>query len=70
MSDLLRVLEGEANVGLQWLGENEMIANPEKFQSILIKKDRSDTNRSNATRKRGHVYNHEFSLGRRGQKLA
>ena len=34
MSDLLRVLEGEANVVLKWLGENEMIANPEKYQSI------------------------------------
>ena len=43
MSDLLKVLEGEANVALKWLGVNEMIANTKKFQSILIKKDRSDT---------------------------
>ena len=43
ISDLLRVLEGEANVALKWLGENEMIANPEKYQSMLIKKDCSDT---------------------------
>ena len=43
MSDLLKVLEGEANVALKWLKENEMIANPGKFQAILIKKDRSDT---------------------------
>ena len=43
MSDLLMVLEGEANVALKWLKENGMIANPGKFQAILIKKDRSDT---------------------------
>ena len=33
----------EANVALKWLKENEMIANPGKFQAIFIKKDRSDT---------------------------
>ena len=43
MSDLLKVLEGEANVALKWLKENEMTANPGKFQAILIKNDRSDT---------------------------
>ena len=42
MSDLLKVLEGEANVALKWLKEDEMIANPGKFQAIMIKKDRSD----------------------------
>ena len=42
MSDLLKVLEGEANVALKWLKENEMIANPGKCQAALIKKDRSD----------------------------
>ena len=42
MSDLLNVLEGGTNVGLKWLKENEMIANPGKFQAILIKKDRSN----------------------------
>ena len=43
MSNLLKVLEGKANIALKWLKENEMIANPGKFQAILIKKDRSDT---------------------------
>ena len=43
MSDLLKVLEGEANVALKWLKENEMIPNPWKFQAIFIKKDHSDT---------------------------
>ena len=43
MSDLLKVLYGEANVALKWLKENEMIANLGKFQAILIKKDRSET---------------------------
>ena len=43
MSDLLKVLEGEANVAIKWLKENEMNKNLGKFQAILIKKDRSDT---------------------------
>ena len=32
MSDLLKVLEWEANVALKWLKENEMIANRENFR--------------------------------------
>ena len=37
------MLEKEACVALTWLDRNEMIANPEKFHALLVKKDRSDT---------------------------
>ena len=33
MSDLIDVLEGEANISLEWLKNNNMIANPEKFRA-------------------------------------
>ena len=42
MSDLIDVLEGEANTSLEWLKNNDMIANPEKFHALLIRKDQSD----------------------------
>ena len=37
------MLEKEACVALTWLDRNEMIANPEKFHALLVKKDRTDT---------------------------
>ena len=43
MSDLIDVLEGEANISLEWLKNNDMIANPEKFHALLISKDQSNT---------------------------
>ena len=43
MSDLIDVLECEANISLEWLKNNDMIANPEKFHALLIRKDQSDT---------------------------
>ena len=43
MSDLIDVLECEANISLEWLRNNDMIANPEEFHALLIRKDQSDT---------------------------
>ena len=43
MSDLIDVLEGEANISLEWLKNNDMITNPEKFHLLLIGKDQCDT---------------------------
>ena len=43
MSDLIDVLEGEANISLEWLKNNDMIVNPEKFHALWIRKDQSDT---------------------------
>ena len=37
------MLEKEACVALTWLDRNEMIANPEKFHAVLVKKDRTET---------------------------
>ena len=43
LPDLVKTLEEESNVSLDWLESNEMIANPEKFHALIVKKDRSDT---------------------------
>ena len=43
LPQLIDVLEKEACVALTWLDRNEMIANPEKFHALLVKKDRTDT---------------------------
>ena len=41
--DLVKVLEEQSNVALDWLAYNEMNANPDKFHAIIVKKDQSDT---------------------------
>ena len=43
LPDLVQSLEEESNVSLDWLESNEMIANPEKFNTLIVKQDRSDT---------------------------
>ena len=43
LPNLVRVLEEEAGVALDWLKENHMIANPSKFHALLIKKDQTKT---------------------------
>ena len=43
ISDLIDVMEGGANISLERLKNNDMIANPEKFHALLIRKDQSDT---------------------------
>ena len=43
LPNLVRVLEEEAGVALDWLKENHMIANPSKFHAFLIKKDQTKT---------------------------
>ena len=43
MPDLVRVLENETNFALTWLDQNEMIANPDKFHALLVRKDRENT---------------------------
>ena len=41
--DLINNLECEANTALSWLASNNMIANPDKFHSIILSKNRIDT---------------------------
>ena len=43
MPDLVKTLEKETGVPLSWLENNEMIANPEKFHAILLKKNQTNT---------------------------
>ena len=43
LPDLVKVLENEANNALSWLERNEMIANPDKFHALFVKKDQTDT---------------------------
>ena len=43
MPDLVNTLEKETGVALSWLKQNEMIANPEKFHAILLRKNRTNT---------------------------
>ena len=39
----LVVLENEADSALSWLEQNEMIANPNKFHALFVKKDQTNT---------------------------
>ena len=42
MSNLIDVLKDESNISLEWLKNNDIIANPEKFHALLIGGDKSD----------------------------
>ena len=46
LSNLIEALEGEAGLALNWLNQNEMTANPEKFHALLIRKDQANTKAS------------------------
>ena len=35
--NLVRILEQESNVAIDWLERNQMIANPDKLHAILVK---------------------------------
>ena len=38
LPDLVNVLENEADIALSWLEQNEVIANPNKFHALFVKK--------------------------------
>ena len=38
--NLVRILEQESNVAIDWLERNQMIPNPDKFHAILVTKGR------------------------------
>ena len=40
---LISVLEDESDVALDWLESNQMIANPDKFHALIVKKDQAKT---------------------------
>ena len=43
IQNLINILESESNIAISWLRNNKMIANPDKFHSIIITKNRKDT---------------------------
>ena len=43
LPNLLNILENETNITINWLKENKMIANPDKFHTLFIRKDKKDT---------------------------
>ena len=42
ISNLTNTLESESITALSWLKNNKMIANPEKFHSIILTKNKAD----------------------------
>ena len=49
MPDLVKTLEKETEVALSWLENNEMIAIPDKFHAILLKKNQTNTSGAQLT---------------------
>ena len=47
LSYLIGILEEEAGLAVNWLKQNQMIANPEKFHAMLIKKDQTNLSGEN-----------------------
>ena len=43
MPDFVDTLVKETGVALSWLKQNEMIANPEKFHAMLLRKNHTST---------------------------
>ena len=42
VEDLIELLKSGCNVAISWFIENKMLANPDKFQAILLDKQNSD----------------------------
>ena len=43
--DFLKILKEESESAVQWLRENNMVVNPDKFQAMILQKgDKSNTN--------------------------
>ena len=42
LGGLVTILQSECETAINWLHNNKMIVNPDKFQVILLDKDRSD----------------------------
>ena len=42
LSELIDTLESERNIAIDWFTKNEMIINPDKFQAIILDKEKSN----------------------------
>ena len=40
LEDLIATLSSESDIALKWLNKNEMIANPSKFQAVILSKSK------------------------------
>ena len=47
ISDLIRKLESDSNIAIEWFKMNKMIVNPDKFQAIVLNKKRSNLTNTN-----------------------
>ena len=43
MCDLVNTLQKETGIALSWLDQNEMIANPKKFNALILRKNKTNT---------------------------
>ena len=43
LGHLIEILSKESGIAIQWLSNNHMIANPLKFQAIILKKSKEST---------------------------
>ena len=69
LPDLVRILENEADSALSWLERNEMIANPNKFHALFVKKDQTNTSGINLNFQ-GHSIKSEETVKFLGVTLA
>ena len=44
MSNLIQTLEKQSEAAVEWLNQNKMIINPNKFQAMLLEKETKTTN--------------------------
>ena len=44
MSNLIQTLEKRSEAAVEWLNQNKMIINPNKFQAMLLEKETKTTN--------------------------
>ena len=44
MSNLIQTLEKQSETAVEWLNQNKMIVNPNKFQAMLLEKETKITN--------------------------
>ena len=42
INELIKVLENESNIAIDWFKSNQMLVNPDKFQAIIVNPKRSD----------------------------
>ena len=62
--NLIKILEHESSIAISWLNENKMIANPEKFHAIVVKKNRANNSNINVS-----INGKNIKIGTMGQTI-